>query len=150
MLRSSGVTGLVLLLSLSSVSLGQTSAALWESGNDYLRLCEAPKGEYAVVACGYWLVGVQHGMQLEDQFRREHKSSPAEVAAAKAQVDQLNKLGIKPSASFPAGDLCLPDSVTNAQIRLVVVKYMKDHPTQLNTHAGLLVVAALKDAWACH
>jgi|ERR1700687_2112165 len=140
--------GLVLLLSLSSVSRGQTSTTLWASGNDFVRLCETPKGEYEGV-CGYWLMGVQQGMQLEDQIRPEHKSSPAEIAAAKALFAQLTKEGIKPSVRFPNGDLCIPDSVTPTQTRLVVIKYMKDHPTQLNTHAALLVIAALKDAWGC-
>jgi hypothetical protein len=124
------------------------TTVLWASGNDFLRLCEAPKGEYEA-ACGYWLVGVQHGMQLEDQFRPEHKSSSAEVAINKVRVEQLARAGKKPSVSFPNGDLCIPDSVTHSQMRLVVIKYMKDHPTQLNSHAGLLVVAALKDAWVC-
>ncbi len=140
---------LIVALALSAIyCLPVYAQSLWVSGNDFLRLCEAPKGEYEI-ACGYWLLGVQHGMQLEDQFRPEHKNSSAEDAAAKTRQAQLTKLGMSPSVSFPVGNLCLADSVTNAQIKLVVIKYMKDHPTQLNTHAGLLVVAALKDAWGC-
>ena len=140
---------LMVALALSAIyCLPVYAQSLWVSGNDFLRLCEAPKGEYEI-ACGYWLLGVQHGMQLEDQFRPEHKNSSAEDAVAKTRQAQLTKLGIGPSVSFPVGNLCLADSVTNAQIKLVVIKYMKDHPTQLNTHAGLLVVAALKDAWGC-
>jgi hypothetical protein len=52
---------LIVVLALSAVyCLPIYAQSLWESGSDFLRLCEAPKGEYEV-ACGYWLVGVQHG-----------------------------------------------------------------------------------------
>src|SRR5437588_713266 len=76
---------LIVALALSAIyCLPVYAQSLWVSGNDFLRLCEAPKGEYEI-ACGYWLLGVQHGMQLEDQFRPEHKNSSAEDAAAKTR-----------------------------------------------------------------
>jgi hypothetical protein len=139
---------ILMVLMLVGVAAAQTTPALWASGNDFLRVCEAPKGEYEI-ACGYWLLGVQQGMQLEDQARPRHKNSPAEDAAGRLQMAQFAKMGIKPGVSGPDGDVCIPDSVPNAQVRLVVIKYMKDHPASLNTHAGVLVVAALKDAWVC-
>src|ERR1700719_4365747 len=77
------------------------TTALWVSGNDFLRLCEAPKGEAAETACGYWLVGVQHGMEVEDQSRPQHKNSPAEDAAGRRQIAVFAGLGIKPVVSGP-------------------------------------------------
>ncbi|KJZ40913.1 MULTISPECIES: Rap1a/Tai family immunity protein [Pseudomonas] len=44
---------------------------------------------------------------------------------------------------------CVPGSVTNSQLVRVVVKYLKNHPAQLNLYRTGLVWSALKEAYPC-
>jgi hypothetical protein len=44
---------------------------------------------------------------------------------------------------------CLSSEVTLAQLGSVAVKYMRDHPTDLNVPTGGLVVAAFTQAFPC-
>jgi hypothetical protein len=44
---------------------------------------------------------------------------------------------------------CMPDTVKNAQMVRIVVKYLKDNPKLLNQSRTGLVWAALKDAYPC-
>jgi hypothetical protein len=93
-------------------------------------------------------------MEVEDELRHERPALPPK--AQKAQ-DEMNaaaladwaKLGVKPSAVVPIGNACIADEVTNEQIRLVVVNYMKDHADKLTTHAAMLAIAAMKTEWVC-
>jgi hypothetical protein len=64
-------------------------------------------------------------------------------------VADLAKLGIKPIVVVPIGNACIPDEIRNNQLSLVVIKYMKDHPDKLTTHAALLAIAAIKTEWEC-
>jgi len=47
------------------------------------------------------------------------------------------------------GATCMPPSVTVRQIVQVVVKYMEDHPAQLNEDFLNLAGPAIHDAWPC-
>jgi Ssp1 endopeptidase immunity protein Rap1a len=62
---------------------------------------------------------------------------------------EVAKLGIKPIVVVPIGNACIPDEIRNNQLSLVVIKYMKDHPDKLTTHAALLAIAAIKTEWEC-
>jgi hypothetical protein len=44
---------------------------------------------------------------------------------------------------------CVPDGVTNGQVKLVIIKYMKEHPGNLDIDAGGLAIVAIKLAWPC-
>jgi hypothetical protein len=45
--------------------------------------------------------------------------------------------------------LCIPHEVTVAQIQLVVVKYMREHPEKLHQDAGVIAGDALISAFGC-
>jgi len=53
---------------------------------------------------------------------------------------------LRPTTRF---DYCLREGATNAQLQRVVVKYLKEHPEELDLSAGWLVVLALTDAFHC-
>lgn len=94
-------------------------------------------------------------MEIEDQLRPNTHLLPANAQKAHDQTGadylaDLAKLGIKPSVVMPSGNTCIPDDVPNDQIALVVIKYMKDHPDKLTTHAAFLALAAMKTEWECH
>ncbi len=44
---------------------------------------------------------------------------------------------------------CIPDAVTGKQLREVAVKYMHDHPQDLELKAGTVVTHAYTAAFAC-
>jgi hypothetical protein len=45
---------------------------------------------------------------------------------------------------------CIPIAVTGTQLREVLIKYLHDHPEQLQLKAGLLTTRAFAEAFACH
>jgi len=45
--------------------------------------------------------------------------------------------------------VCLPDGVTRQQEAKVVVKYMTDHPADLNLDETVLIFGAIYTAWPC-
>jgi hypothetical protein len=47
------------------------------------------------------------------------------------------------------GGICIPIPVTGVQLRLVVVKYMHDHPQELEQPGGVLTSHALTAAFPC-
>ena len=103
--------------------------------------------ETASSVCTMWVVGVVQGMGLEDQLRPFHEDPAAISENDKAFNKILKDAGITPSMTIPSNDVCIPPSSTNQQNKLVAIAYMKEHPTQLNEHAALLVIAAFKTAW---
>jgi len=48
-----------------------------------------------------------------------------------------------------APDYCFPKGVTNGQTAKIVIKYLNDHPQDLQYSAGSLIVAAFTDAFPC-
>lgn len=44
---------------------------------------------------------------------------------------------------------CVPSSMTYGQGVRIVVKYLQEHPAELNHHDSLLVLLALQDAYPC-
>lgn len=144
----------------TSQTLKSREPAFYESGNAFLRTCDSDSvymlsqsraiRETTSLVCTFWVVGVLQGLQAEDNLRPEHVVTPAEAAAATKYQELLAKqFGILPDFSMPSGNLCIPDAATNEQYKLVVIAYMKAHPTLLDQHAAYLAIAAFKTAWAC-
>lgn len=52
-------------------------------------------------------------------------------------------------AAVGLGYTCYPTEVTQAQLREVVMKYLRDHPERLNDPAPLLVLNGLLEAFPC-
>jgi len=52
-------------------------------------------------------------------------------------------------AAVGLGYACYPAAVTRAEIREVVMKYLRDHPERLGDPASLLVLNGLFDAFPC-
>ena len=52
-------------------------------------------------------------------------------------------------AAVGLGYTCYPTGVTQAQLREVVMKYLRDHPERLNDPAPLLVLNGLLEAFPC-
>jgi hypothetical protein len=52
-------------------------------------------------------------------------------------------------AAVGLGHACYPTGVDQAQIREVVMKYLRDHPDRLNDPAPLLVLNGLIEAFPC-
>jgi hypothetical protein len=49
-----------------------------------------------------------------------------------------------------SGTFCPPkDGISVDQGRLIIEKYMKDHPGELNQQAGIVVAGAMYDAFPC-
>jgi Ssp1 endopeptidase immunity protein Rap1a len=150
---------IALLLS-SAVSAPSDSAGddfnAWKNGNNFLRSCDGASSHRLGMRpadsqlfdglCAVWLTGVRQGMEVEDQFRPKHVST--DEASARAEIDYYKKLGIK-GLELPNENACIPEEVPNDQLKLVVIKYMKDHPGLLNMHAAVLTVAAIKNEWPC-
>lgn len=44
---------------------------------------------------------------------------------------------------------CLPTGTTNLQMATIIVKYIKDHPAELNDDASLAAAKAFREAFAC-
>lgn len=44
---------------------------------------------------------------------------------------------------------CLPMGTTNNQMANIIVKYVKDHPDEMNTDANVVVVKAFRAAFPC-
>ena len=46
-------------------------------------------------------------------------------------------------------NLCIPDTVSDGQIMVVIRKYLKDHPEELHLYAPALILKAVQAAWPC-
>jgi len=44
---------------------------------------------------------------------------------------------------------CVPENVTNGQVKDVVVKYLKEHPEERHIQASILIVKAVAQAFPC-
>jgi hypothetical protein len=59
--------------------------------------------------------------------------------------------GFNAGASLPRPDLsyCPPRNLTVASGRLIITKYMRDHPTELDLDAGSIAARAMQAAYPC-
>jgi len=154
---------IVLALLTSGTCLAQQKP-LFESGNAFLQNCDDSSPAWITtysthdakvtqeLVCTVYLLGFRQGMEVTEQINPiDHpKLSAAEKKQAEARVTEVQKLlGDSKPLMIPSSNVCIPDSVTNDQIRLVVVKWMKDHPELLNMHAAHLTFAAITSTWPC-
>jgi hypothetical protein len=102
------------------------------SGNAFLRLCSAIDKEdqssheaIAVTACLGYVDGFTEGVALERLY-----------AGSKEKQ--------KPSAPF-----CIPEDVENGQMVRIVLKYVRDNPTDAHMSTSLLMMDALGKAYPC-
>jgi hypothetical protein len=165
------ITLLLVAICLASSSFAQEpkpapkDPAFYHSGNDFLSHCDdssvymlslnrSGKELWAVV-CNYWAAGVMQGMAIEDNIRPEQTVSGGNAKTQQMLRDNeeafknaMAAQGIK-ALSYPDGDVCVPDDVTNDQIKMVIIAYMKAHPGELTRGAASLAIAAFKTGWVC-
>jgi Rap1a immunity proteins len=151
-----------LLISALSASAQKSSTALWETGNSFLAQCDESNPHWAALQwdaankatqlniCSLWLTGFRQGIELLQQIRPFRAPSTAEAKANTEHDEYLKKqYGIMPDLAFTEENICIPEDVTNDQLRLVVIRWMKDNPTKLTQHATFVGYSALQSAYAC-
>jgi len=155
---------LALAFTLAMQAFGQqnhNSKTFWETGNAFLDRCDENSADFAQLpakdkptwtfACDVWIQGIRQGIEMTQQIRPE--SAPASPEAEKYNREYQGflkkKFGIDPDFSTPSGNMCIPDSETVNQLRLVVVQWMKANPTKLGQHGAWLTYTALTNTYAC-
>jgi len=117
----------LLLLGVSTLGMTQdTTVNLYESGNDFLRLCENPTTSFISGACQDYVLGVVDGIQVG--IRVEH-----------------NYVGT-PKTAEP---FCLDSKATLGQEVQVLIKFIKTHPEKAHFATSVLVLGAMADAFPC-
>jgi hypothetical protein len=109
-------------LIISALVVGTPSYTMALSGTDLYRIClESRKGSNSAdLSCRFYIRGLIDGM----------------IMGVAAEGN-----GVK---------VCFPDDGLDLdQGRLIIEKYLRDHPEQLNKEAGLLSGSALIDAFPC-
>ena len=142
------LTCLFMIAVISSVFLpiiSRANDATTSTGNELITRCNdaayhtqdtdwAAKTNWAM--CISFIHGVQEayaqGIML-DISTHNPKLTPSQVTAK----------GLKMQG------FCLPENSTREQAALVVTKYLKEHPEQLNVADNLLVIRAFFAAWPC-
>jgi Rap1a immunity proteins len=57
--------------------------------------------------------------------------------------------GLIAGVLYNSGDVCMPDGVTHAQERRVVVQYIDSRPARMHEDFRALALEAMKAAWPC-
>jgi hypothetical protein len=156
------LTIVLVMLAFSSLWAQKQSTTFWESGNAFLAQCDESNPHWIALhwdaankatqlnVCSIWLTGFRQGIEMLQQLRPFKAPSTAETKAAKGYDEYLEKqFGIKPDLVFKSENVCIPDDVTNDQLRLVFIRWMKDNPTKLMQHGAFLAYAALQSAYPC-
>ncbi|VVP19612.1 hypothetical protein PS850_03807 [Pseudomonas fluorescens] len=118
------VFGLAMLLGggqAFATEMGNDGNALITNCESLLRIVDARKDDNSLGA-GY-CVGMMHGVR----------------SAMRVTADMLP----------PSEKSCVPHGISNGQTIRVVLKWLKDNPTQLDLDAGLLTYRALKESYPC-
>jgi hypothetical protein len=92
------------------------------TGNDYVATCSGDPNVYSITACYAYVHGTLGGF----------------VTGAIWQL---------PTGYGIVHSLCVPDGVTNEQVRKVILSYADKHPEFLHVDAANFIAAAIKDAW---
>ena len=117
------VTAILLFFFVASAS-GQDQST--GTGNDLLIICGDGKKDYYSGYCAGYFVGVLHSITaIIKMLQHESRSDLA---------DLCNKA---------------PNAVNHNQLKMVVIKYLKDHPEQLHLPQWTLVVLAVREAFPC-
>jgi hypothetical protein len=112
-------------LALPTPAIAQQSRYSMVSGNDYLSVCESDATPDQTFCIAY-TVGLFRGLTAG-----QYASQTVEGRAVRDVI------------------FCAPASVTNAQIRDVVIKYLHDRPAIRQHPSDVLIYGALSDAWGC-
>ena len=96
--------------------------AVRHSGNSLLKLCTETADMYPFVQYSM-CIGYIQGVMDHDQVRADWK---------------------KTLKTF-----CVPNDVTNGQLRKVAMNYLNDYPEDLHLNAASLVATALYEAYPC-
>ncbi|WP_140419918.1 Rap1a/Tai family immunity protein [Achromobacter denitrificans] len=128
-----------LAVSILSVFLGFTSTArageIDNSGNFWLEKCESPSGSFNSGLCFGYIIGMMDGT-----------SYGISSAWAKASVQSKD---VKVSDLFTISPYCIPEGVTNGQLKDVFIKYLRLNPERRHLLADGLLVNAFAAAYPC-
>jgi len=84
------------------------------------------------------------------EFCTSYSGTPEYLSCASFIGRVLSGLGVGQATGAAQGlTFCPPANITAGQAMLVVEKYMRDHPEQLNQHPGTLSSVALLAAFPC-
>jgi hypothetical protein len=107
----------------SAVSYAQQDTVnFFDTGNDFLRLCETPGDHQVGASCTAYVRGVTDGANAGFQIA-DAKNSPL---------------------------FCFDSGVTNGQAEHVVVQFIKTHPDIAHRNTEVLIIKALMAAFKCH
>jgi len=104
------------------------AAPISDSGNAFLAQCDADGDAIAREACKVWVDGFMNGLV----------TGMAAATPGEAEFD-LRKNGV----------VCFTETVTQAQIFPLILKYIKGHPRDADQATAALALDALQDAFPC-
>jgi hypothetical protein len=99
-----------------------TTINFYETGNEFLRLCEAPTSHELSLACTAYVHGVTQGANAAYQISSVPLKHPL---------------------------FCFAPTVTLGQVKNVVIKFVKTNPEKANDPTELLIIRATSDAFPC-
>jgi hypothetical protein len=114
-----------------------------DTGNELLQKCrdEGPTG--ATFCLGY-IVGYGYGYADGRQggaiYQRFGNMKPEDFDRRKSEVNKISRA---------ASEYCIPDGVTQGQVRDIVVRYLDQNPTIRHGPAQILITMALKESFPC-
>ncbi|MFZ0319926.1 MAG: Rap1a/Tai family immunity protein [Candidatus Sulfotelmatobacter sp.] len=93
------------------------------------------------------------GLELRDACRATRLEADT-ASATKLQVMKMVRCvayvdGVTDGWVQAGGRLCAPQSATLEEYGAAVSKYLEDHPEELHSEAGVLVIRAMNHAWPC-
>jgi hypothetical protein len=102
---------------------------------------------------GVALISISHpaaGQQTSIDLQMKCSSREKNVDALICQIyfNAFTETLLVTRAGEPNG-ICLPPGASANQNRLVVEKYMSEHPEKLHEYAAILIVDALREAFPC-
>ncbi len=115
---------LMLLVALTVAIQVSPAEAVWKKGNLLVDECLS-ESDFNEIMCYGYVIGI------------------ADMVREMAQMAESKRVW-RP-------DVCFPDitSISAAQIKRVVVKYLKEHPEETHNKAVILVIGALEEAFPC-
>ncbi len=115
---------LMLLVALTVAIQVSPAEAVWKKGNLLVDECLS-ESDFNEIMCYGYVIGI------------------ADMVHEMAQMAESKRVW-RP-------DVCFPDitSISAAQIKRVVVKYLKKHPEETHNKAVILVIGAFEEAFPC-
>ena len=107
------------IVSLMFISPVVAAEPVFLTGNKLQEFCSSPHNSREDIACAYYLKGFVSGIEVGDGARDDERM------------------------------WCFPEGSTIGQARLVVEKYMREHPETLHRDAGVIAGIALFAAFGC-